>query len=427
MKHRLAVGRRWLIVVSVVVVIAAGVGTWLLTRTSSTPQVRTLAATTATLRQTISSSGTIEPAQQANLNFAVSGQVTAVNVAVGQHVSQGQALATVNSASLRASVADAQATVASDQARLSSDQSANASSTQLNADQAALSAAQNQLTNTQNSLHEATLTSPQDGTVALVNLTVGQQVSAGGSSSGSSTASSSAGGSSGSSSGDGNGSTAGGGQGGGGQGGGGQGGGGQGAGSGQNSSGSGNSSSTNAQIVVISDGSYIVNATVDDTEVSQVKIGNQAVITPNGSTTPVYGTVTSVGLLANSSSVPSYPVTIGITGSPSGLFPGAGAQVSIIVKQLSDVLTVPSGAIHYADGHQTVTVMANGQQSTVTVTTGMSSNGRTQILSGLSEGQQVVVPSTQPTNRPTTQTGGRGFGGGGGGFGGGGFGGGGRG
>jgi len=42
-------------------------------------------------------SGTIEPAQQDNLNFAVSGQVTAVNVTAGAQVTSGQALATVNS------------------------------------------------------------------------------------------------------------------------------------------------------------------------------------------------------------------------------------------------------------------------------------------------------------------------------------------
>ena len=49
---------------------------------------------------------------------------------------------------------------------------------------------------------------------------------------------------------------------------------------------------------MVSTGSYIVNGTVDSTQVSQVKVGDQATITVSGSTTPVYGTVGSVGLLA---------------------------------------------------------------------------------------------------------------------------------
>ena len=60
------------------------------------------------------------------------------------------------------------------------------------------------------------------------------------------------------------------------------------------SSSSGTSSSPTAQIVVISTNSYLVNASVDDTEVGQIKTGDQAVITPNGSTAEVYGTVSSV-------------------------------------------------------------------------------------------------------------------------------------
>ena len=63
--------------------------------------------------------------------------------------------------------------------------------------------------------------------------------------------------------------------------------------------------------MVVSTDSYIVNATVDDTQVGQVKVGDQAVITPSGSTSTVYGTVSSVGLVASSrlgSSVASFPV-----------------------------------------------------------------------------------------------------------------------
>ncbi|HTI26093.1 MAG TPA: biotin/lipoyl-binding protein, partial [Kutzneria sp.] len=178
---RLRLTRRRVIIIVAAVVVATGGGVaWAATRPTADASTTSFAtATTATLKQTVSSSGTIQPAQQQNLNFAVSGQVTGVTATVGQQVTVGQALATVNSAALAANVAEAQATVSTDQARLSSDQTAGASSAQIAADQAAVTAAQNSLANAQNALGEATLTSPIDGTVASVNLTVGQQVSGG--------------------------------------------------------------------------------------------------------------------------------------------------------------------------------------------------------------------------------------------------------
>jgi membrane fusion protein, macrolide-specific efflux system len=359
--------RRVIILVGVVVLVVGGVAVWSLTKPAPASATAFATASTTTLKQTVSSSGTIAPAQQANLNFAVSGQVSAVSVTAGQQVTAGQALATVNSASLAASVAEAQASVSSDQSRLSSDQTSGASTAQVNADQAAVTAAQNQLTNAQNALAQATLTSPISGTIASVSLTVGQQVSGGSTSSSGGGTGGSAGGSAGT-----------------------------GAGSGTGSSGSSSSSSTasTAQVVVISTGSFIVNASVDDTQVGQIKKGEQATITPNGSTAPVYGTVTSVALLASgSASVPSYPVTIGVTGTPSGLYPGASATVSIIVKQVSDAVVVATPAIHYVNNKPVVYKMVDGKQVDQSVTVGMTSGGQTQILSGLADGEQVVVPS----------------------------------
>ena len=46
-------------------------------------------------------------------------------------------------------------------------------------------------------------------------------------------------------------------------------------------------------------------------------------------------------------------------------------------------------------GTSVVTVLdPNGTQRTVTVQTGASGDGKTQILSGVTEGQQVVLPAT---------------------------------
>jgi macrolide-specific efflux system membrane fusion protein len=141
-------------------------------------------------------------------------------------------------------------------------------------------------------------------------------------------------------------------------------------------------------------------------------------------------------LASSSSTVPSYPVSIAVTGTPAGLHPGAGATVAITVKQVSDAVVVPTAAIHYEGGNAVVYQMEAGKQVSKQVTVGMTSGGQTQIVSGLNDGDQVVVPSRGTgtgTTRGGTGTGGTGrgtgglgggtggFGGGTGGLGGGGF------
>jgi membrane fusion protein, macrolide-specific efflux system len=387
--------RRNIVVTAVVVVVVAGagIGIWLGTSSSAAPALQittqTVSATTGTMKQTVSTSGTIAPAQQANLNFGVSGSVTAVNVSAGQTVTAGQTLATVDPAALQATVSAAQSSLTAAQAKLSSDQSAGASSSQIASDQASVTTAQSQLTSDQTNLANASLTSTITGTVASVGLSVGQQVSSSSTSSNSGSGTSSGSGN-GSSSGGGSSSSAGGGL---------SGAGGSSSGasssaassSAASSSSSSSSSSSTAQVVVISTNSFVVNATVDDTQVGQIKQGQQVVITPSGSTTNVYGTVSSVGLIATqSSTVATFPVAIAVTGNPTGIYAGSTATLSVIVKQLNNVVEVPTAAISYSGGQSTVTVVQNGSHVSRAVTTGVSSNGQTQITSGLTSGEKVL-------------------------------------
>ena len=410
--------RRTVVITVVVLLVAGGVATaWAKTRSSGT--VPTAAATrlvtvsSGTVQQAVAASGTIAPTTTSNLTFGSAGQVTSVKVTQGQKVTAGQQLATITSASLTSQVAQAQATIASDEARLSTDQTAAASAAQIAADQASITVAQAQLTDAQAALAGATLTSPITGTVTAVNLTVGQQLSASGSSTGSSSGAgassgsgASSGGSSGASSGGGSGQS--------------------GSGSASTSSGSsassgssGSSSSTSStgQIQVISTGSYIVNASVGAADVANIAKGDQVTITTTGSATPVFGLVSSVGIVASSSSGTSaFPVVISVTGSPAGLYAGSTVTVSIIYKQLSNVLVVPTLAITRTNGSSYVTLNKNGVKSQRLITVGLSSGGSTQVVSGLASGDTVVE------RVPTARTGGTGgfggFGGAGGGTGG---------
>src|SRR5665213_3266401 len=161
--------RTWRVVTTVVLLVSAGVGTWFATRPSSaaasgvvtTTSVHTVS--TGTISQTVAATGTIEPATQASLSFAVSGKVTAVDVIPGQAVAVGQTLATVDPTALNASLAQAQATLANDEAQLATDQTAGAASTQIALDNANIASAQNQVTSAQSAVTNATLVSTTAG------------------------------------------------------------------------------------------------------------------------------------------------------------------------------------------------------------------------------------------------------------------------
>jgi multidrug efflux pump subunit AcrA (membrane-fusion protein) len=412
-------GRKGLIAAAIGVVILGGsAGAWAMTRpgkstAASTTSLVTVSSTT--LRQTVSSTGTIAPATESDLSFAVSGTVNGVKVAVGTKVAKGTVLATVGTTDLQAAVSSAQANL--DAANAAVTAASGSSATQLAAAQAQATAAQSKLTTAQQSLAAARLTSPIAGTVAAVNIAAGDQVSGSGSSGGSSSGAGSASGSgTGSSAGSNSGTD---------------------SGSGSSGSGASSSGSSSAQIIVISTGSWVVNASVGSADLASIKKGLQAEITPTDATTRVFGIVSSVGIIASSSSgTATFPVLIAVTGSPTGLYAGGSATVAIIVKQLPNVLTVPTAAVHTANGKTVVYQRKNGSQVNTPVTVGAVFGPSTQIIAGLKSGDQVVVTSVTGgrgtrsgtgTQNRTGGTGGGGGGFGGGGFGGGGFGGGGTG
>jgi membrane fusion protein, macrolide-specific efflux system len=363
--------RRWLIAGGAVVLAAGtGIGIWLSTSgtTSSGPGIHVKTAvvsvTTGTIKKTVAASGTIEPAQESSLNFSVSGTVTAVDVAAGQDVTAGETLASVSPTALEAQESADQAALTAAESKLSSDETASASTSQLASDKAAVTSAKDQLTTAQKAVADANLTSPIAGSVASIDLTVGEQV--------------------------GGGST------------------------GHGATGTSGSSSS-SQVEVVSNDSFVVDCTLDDTEVAEVQDADQAVITPTGSTAPVYGTVASVGEIASgSSTVASFPVTVDVTGDPGGIYAGASANVSIVVKQLNDVVEVPSAAIAYSNGQATVTMVTDSRHVHQAVTTGTttSSSNETQITKGLRAGQKIIEREVTFTGGGGTSPFGRAGGGG---------------
>lgn len=333
-----------------VALLVAGGGTayWLTRPEPAAARAATTTVTRETLKETVSATGTISPAKQADLGFAVPGTVIAVLVHEGQRVTKGDVLARVDDSLLAADVTARESALDAAETRLADDLDADASDTQLASDRAAVVSAESQLAQAEEALENATLRSTINGTVAEVNLEAGDAADA-----------------------------------------------------------------SDTGIVVVSSRRFVVDAQVGTGDVERVRKNLQVEITPTGATEPVYGTVKAVGrvAVAQDDGAATFPVTVEVTGrrpatGAGALYAGSSATVEIIVKQVDDVLAVPSMALRQ-DGETTyVYKLVDGRRVRTAVQTGQTFGASTEVRSGLSEGDEVEVMSF--TRAPGGGTGQRG-------------------
>lgn len=389
------------------------------------PQSRSTPVVRGDVAETVSAAGTIASGYSANVNFTESGKVTAIAVSVGDKVTAGERLATIDSAQ-----ASKQLEVAKDGLAVAKENLANAAtapttntgtspqsktgtspqdetgrspqseagtspqtaqqaesttSLQAKVDQAELA-----VDTAQAALDATVLTAPGAGTVTAINGAVGQQTGSGAASSGAQQGSASGGQSSSAQS-----SSA---QSSGGQSNGGQSSSGQSSGTQTGQQGSASQSTSGSGFIVLTDLDHlVVDTAVAEIDASKVKAGQKAQVTINAMPdTPVQGSVASVALTPSTSgSTVSYAAKLTLTGAPAGLRPGQSASVVITVAEAADALTVPSAAVQTTGKTSTVVVSENGQNVPTPVQVGIRGESTVQITAGLTEGQRVVVTGAQ--------------------------------
>lgn len=348
--------RRWVRVLAVALAVGVvATGTWWFTLRDASaaaedPVTRTVTASLTTMEKTVDGTGTLTPAVREDVSFAVSGTVTSVPVTQGQTVTAGQVLATVDTLRLDADLLAARAQLATAQARLDDaqddDDGTAAADAQVASAQAQVEVAQAEVDDAQAALADATLVAPVAGLLTTVDLEVGDAVT----------------------------------------------------GSADATSPQGADTTSTAQFTVVGTDAWQVEVGVSDADVALVEVGDQAELTVEGADGTVFGTVASVGLLSTSEDgVPSYPVTIDVTGDQEGLHDGVSVEVSVVYERRTDVLAVPSMAVSTVDGQTVVTkVEADGTQVETPVTTGETADDLTEITEGLAEGDSVVLAVFTP-------------------------------
>jgi RND family efflux transporter MFP subunit len=147
---------------------------------------------------------------------------------------------------------------------------------------------------------------------------------------------------------------------------------------------------------------FKMSATVDEVDIAQVQQGQKATISLDALTNvELSGNVSSISAFASSQSgVVSYSVTIMVTSIPSGiqLRQGMSATATITNQLATNALFVATKAISNSSTNPTVTVMVNGVSEARSVKVGKSNDTYTEIVSGLSAGDEVVVTSTSSSS-----------------------------
>ncbi|HWQ60748.1 MAG TPA: efflux RND transporter periplasmic adaptor subunit, partial [Negativicutes bacterium] len=146
-----------------------------------------------------------------------------------------------------------------------------------------------------------------------------------------------------------------------------------------------------------------IKVLVDETDIGKVKAGQKVSFTVDAYTDKTFsGKVTSVSRSATTSSnVVYYPVYVAVDSPQDLLYPTMTARVTVNVAESKNVLTVPLSAVKEESGQKYVTVMAGGKEQKTPVKTGLSDDEKTEVVSGLNEGDQVVLPADKPRTTTT--------------------------
>lgn len=155
-----------------------------------------------------------------------------------------------------------------------------------------------------------------------------------------------------------------------------------------------------ALFTIAQGGRYIVQAQVDEQDIINIKVGQSAIITgedfPNQK---IPGHVAHIAPIAvkstdTSNTAKQVLTTISLDKSPDFLKDGMTVDIDIVTQNIPRAIAVPSIAITKLGKTSSVYVVVNGKAQKRTVKTGATNDAQTVITSGLAPGDVVIAGRT---------------------------------
>lgn len=157
--------------------------------------------------------------------------------------------------------------------------------------------------------------------------------------------------------------------------------------------------STPMVLLTVADMSQMqIETQVDESDIGRILPGQQVTFTVDAYPGKTFrGVVANVSQKANvQSNVVYYSVLVNVTSADNLLKPTMTARVSINIAESKNTLVVPLAAIKANNGQQYVMVVKNGKLQNTPVTIGIVGDDKNEIISGLSEGEQILASQVKP-------------------------------
>jgi HlyD family secretion protein len=144
--------------------------------------------------------------------------------------------------------------------------------------------------------------------------------------------------------------------------------------------------------VVVGGKAVTIEGSVPSSKVSQVKVGEKVRVTTPGQSGTAEGTVTAVGLVADTSTgTATYPVTVTVEDPTIPLSPGSHALLAVVVATARDVVTVPTSAVTRRGDTASVRTWDGKTLSHTAVKLGAIGAREVEVTGGLRSGDEVVL------------------------------------
>jgi HlyD family secretion protein len=152
-------------------------------------------------------------------------------------------------------------------------------------------------------------------------------------------------------------------------------------------------------IVGVADASeYRVKLNIDETDIAQIKLGQDATITLDAyPDVTISAQVTDIAATATTvQGVVNYVVTVTLKPGQAPVKIGMTADANIIVTNKANVLLAPNAAIRAESNRRYVTVRKGPDQlEEIEIKTGLANDQETEVVSGLNEGQEIIISLIQ--------------------------------
>lgn len=150
----------------------------------------------------------------------------------------------------------------------------------------------------------------------------------------------------------------------------------------------------NPAISLIDPSEIKMNGVIDEIDVPRVKLGQEAIVILDAlPDKEVKGRITFISPESTTEmGVVFYKTTITLENPDEELKDGMSATAEIIIEQHNDVLLIPNRAIQGSWENPFVEVVTDEQIEKRQISIGLSDGIYTEVLSGLEEGEEVILP-----------------------------------